>query len=91
MHHGERKAAVALLSVLPNATLVIAKLVIEILIGSVSVLSESIHSGVDLIAVLIAWFAVETSGRPADKEHPQVRVGALHRLPPHGPPRHVRG
>ncbi len=70
MQHGERKAAVALLSVLSNTTLVIAKLVIGILIGSVSVISEAIHSGVDLAAALIAWFAVKTSGRPADKEHP---------------------
>lgn len=60
----------ALLSVISNATLVIAKLIIGLLIGSVSVISEAIHSGVDLLAALIALFAVRTAGKPADEEHP---------------------
>ncbi len=34
--------------------------------GSVSILSEAVHSGIDLIA---AWFAVRESGKPADDEH----------------------
>jgi cation diffusion facilitator family transporter len=38
--------------------------------GSVSVISEAIHSGVDLLAAVIALFAVKTSGQPADTEHP---------------------
>ncbi|MCX5906504.1 MAG: cation diffusion facilitator family transporter, partial [Deltaproteobacteria bacterium] len=40
------------------------------LIGSVSVISEAIHSGVDLIAAVIALFSVRTSSRPADESHP---------------------
>lgn len=46
------------------------KLIIGISTGAVSIISESIHSGVDLLASLIAWFAVRTSGRPADHDHP---------------------
>ena len=65
-----RKSRVALLSVLSNATLVAAKLATGLLIGSVSVVSEAIHSGVDLVAAVIAWFAVRTSGKPADRQHP---------------------
>src|SRR5512135_2855406 len=65
-----RKSRVALLSVVSNATLVAAKLAIGLLIGSVSVVSEAIHSGVDLVAAVIAWFAVKTSGKPADRQHP---------------------
>jgi cation diffusion facilitator family transporter len=65
-----RKSSVALLSVASNATLVAAKLGIGMLIGSVSVISEAIHSGVDLVAAVIAWFAVRTSGKPADRQHP---------------------
>ncbi len=65
-----RKSSVALLSVMSNATLVAAKLAIGLLIGSVSVVSEAIHSGVDLVAAVIAWFAVRTSGKPADRQHP---------------------
>jgi len=65
----KQKNAVAVLSVASNTLLVIAKLVIGLAIGSVSVLSEAIHSGVDLVAALIALFAVRTSGKPADEQH----------------------
>lgn len=65
-----RKTGVAWLSVISNGTLVILKIVVGLLIGSVSVISEAIHSGVDLVAALIALFAVKTSGKPADEEHP---------------------
>lgn len=66
----KRKISVALLSVISNTTLVLLKLIIGIMISSVSVISEAIHSGVDLLAAIIALFAVRTSGKPADKEHP---------------------
>jgi cation diffusion facilitator family transporter len=64
-----RKSAVALLSVVSNTTLIALKLVVGLLSGSVSVISEAIHSGVDLLAALIALFAVRASGKPADEEH----------------------
>jgi cation diffusion facilitator family transporter len=64
-----QKSAVAALSVASNSLLVAAKLVIGLLIGSVSVVSEAIHSGVDLIASVIALVAVRTSSKPADEEH----------------------
>ena len=38
--------------------------------GSVSIISEAIHSGLDLLASFIAYFAVRISDKPADKEHP---------------------
>lgn len=65
-----RKSAVALLSVVSNATLVVLKVIVGVMIGSVSVISEAIHSGVDLLAAMIALFAVRTSGKPADERHP---------------------
>lgn len=65
-----RKTAVAWLSVISNTTLVLLKLIVGLLIGSVSVMSEAIHSGVDLLAAIIALFAVKTAGKPADKDHP---------------------
>jgi cation diffusion facilitator family transporter len=65
-----RKVAVARLSVVSNAVLVIGKLLIGLAIGSVSVLSEAIHSGVDLLAAAIALLAVRQSGRPGDQQHP---------------------
>lgn len=70
MNTQKSKTRVALLSVISNSTLVLMKVVIGLMIGSVSIISEGIHSGVDLIAALIALFSVRTSGLPADKRHP---------------------
>lgn len=65
-----QKNNVARLSVVSNSILVLLKILVGVLIGSVSVISEAIHSGVDLLAAVIAWFAVKTAGKPADKQHP---------------------
>jgi cation diffusion facilitator family transporter len=65
-----RKVCVASLSVFSNATLMVMKIIVGALIGSVSILSEAIHSGVDLIAAIIALFSVKTSSIPPDKRHP---------------------
>jgi cation diffusion facilitator family transporter len=65
-----RKVRVAILSVVSNTTLVVMKLFVGLLIGSVSIISEAIHSGVDLLAAIIALFSVKTSSIPADSEHP---------------------
>ena len=64
------KSRVATLSVVSNTCLVFIKIVVGLMIGSVSVLSEAIHSGVDLLAALIALFAVKESAKPADQDHP---------------------
>jgi cation diffusion facilitator family transporter len=65
-----RKRRAALLSILSNVVLVAAKLVVGILSGSVSVLSEAVHSATDLVASLIAFFSVRASDTPPDAEHP---------------------
>ncbi|OGS50407.1 MAG: hypothetical protein A3J79_03470 [Elusimicrobia bacterium RIFOXYB2_FULL_62_6] len=63
------KRNVVKLSVVSNSVLVVFKLAVGLLIGSVSVLSEAIHSGIDLVAALIAYVAVRSSAKPADKDH----------------------
>jgi cation diffusion facilitator family transporter len=65
-----RKVRVAALSVMSNTTLVVMKLIVGLLTGSISIISEAIHSGVDLIASIIALFSVKTSSLPPDKRHP---------------------
>lgn len=70
MNTTRRKTRAAAISVASNAALVVGKLVIGLLTGSVSVISEAIHSGIDLVAAAIALFAVRTANRPADKVHP---------------------
>ncbi len=64
------KTLTAALSVASNTMLVILKLIIGTIIGSVSVISEAIHSGVDLVAAVIALGAVRKSGKPEDAGHP---------------------
>jgi cation diffusion facilitator family transporter len=66
----KRKTRVAVLSVISNTALVLMKLVVGIMINSVSVISEAIHSGMDLVAAIIAWYSVRTSSKPADDDHP---------------------
>lgn len=66
----QEKTLAATLSVCSNAFLVAGKLAVGIAIGSVSVVSEAIHSAVDLLAAMIAWFAVRFSDQPADERHP---------------------
>lgn len=66
----DSKTRAAWLSVASNITLMSGKLIIGLMIGSVSVISEAIHSANDLLASFIAVFAVKNSGKPPDKEHP---------------------
>ncbi len=66
----KRKERVAMLSVASNSTLVVFKVIVGTLIGSVSIISEAIHSGMDLLAAIIATFAVKKSHLPADDVHP---------------------
>jgi cation diffusion facilitator family transporter len=69
MDNSMKKSRVAALSVVSNSSLVVFKLIVGIFSGAVSILSEAIHSGVDLVAALIAFFAVRAAGKPADEEH----------------------
>ena len=46
------------------------KLVIGLLTGSLGILSEAAHSGLDLVAALVTFFAVRLSDVPPDTEHP---------------------
>jgi cation diffusion facilitator family transporter len=64
------KTGAAGLSVLSNTLLILLKLVAGILSGSVSIIAEAIHSGIDLLAALIAFVCLRIAGRPADREHP---------------------
>jgi len=65
-----KKQKAAALSILSNTGLIILKVIAGILSGSVSIISEAIHSGMDLIAAVIAYISVTISGKPADENHP---------------------
>ena len=70
MDQNKQKMSAALLSVASNTVLVVAKLTIGLVSGSVSIISEAVHSSIDLVAAVIAWFSVREAGKPADQEHP---------------------
>src|SRR5512146_1622112 len=63
------KTRAALLSITSNTVLIALKLTVGFMMQSVSVISEAVHSGLDLVAAIIAWFSVRESGKPADDEH----------------------
>jgi divalent metal cation (Fe/Co/Zn/Cd) transporter len=65
----KEKKKVALISVFAAIFLTGFKLVIGVFTDSLGILSEALHSGLDLIAALITYFSVRISDKPADKEH----------------------
>ena len=64
------KVKIARLSIASNTFLIIMKLAVGIISGSVSIISEAIHSSVDLVAAIIAFFSVKVSDNPPDSRHP---------------------
>jgi len=64
-----RPQQVALGSLLVGAVICLAKLVVGILTGSLGIISEAAHSGLDVVASAFALVAVRTARRPADAEH----------------------
>jgi cation diffusion facilitator family transporter len=45
------------------------KVFLAVATGSLGILSEALHSGLDLIAAILTWFSVRVSDRPADSDH----------------------
>ena len=66
----ETKEKAALLSIVASACLSIAKLVAGLLSGSLALLSEALHGGLDTCATILTYFAVRTANKPADASHP---------------------
>ena len=63
------KKRVALISVFAAVFLTIFKIIVGILTGSLGILSEALHSGLDLVAAVITYFSVRLSDKPADGDH----------------------
>ena len=64
------KVKIARLSIVSNTLLIMMKLAAGIISGSVSIISEAIHSSMDLVAAVIAYFSVRVSDNPPDSRHP---------------------
>src|SRR5580698_691015 len=63
------KSRVAAISIFVSAGMAVAKFVVGIAIGSLALISEALHSSVDVVATIITWMVVRVSDKPADEEH----------------------
>jgi cation diffusion facilitator family transporter len=68
-HSDHSKTRVAAISILASAAMATAKLVVGVAIGSLALISEALHSAVDVVATVITWMVVRVSDKPADNEH----------------------
>src|ERR1022692_3227736 len=63
------KRAVAGSSVLAAIAITTLKIIVGVTTGSLGILSEAAHSGLDLIAAIVTFFSVRVSDKPADADH----------------------
>ena len=63
------KKDVALGSVIAAVFITIFKLIIGLMTMSLGIISEALHSALDMVAAIITYFSVRVSDRPADSEH----------------------
>lgn len=67
---GSIKKSAAFISILSNSSLIVLKIIAGLLSGSVSIISEAIHSSIDLIASFMSYFSIKQADKPADHLHP---------------------
>jgi cation diffusion facilitator family transporter len=65
-----KKSKTAKLSIYSNSFLIVLNLVVGLISGSVSIISEAVHTVIDLLAAVMAYFSVRISDKPADQKHP---------------------
>src|SRR3954451_5251975 len=63
------RSRAATVSIISNTLLIALKIVAGVLTGSVAILTEAMHSAIDLLASCIAWFSVRRAEEPADAQH----------------------
>jgi cation diffusion facilitator family transporter len=64
------KSGAAALSVASNSTLIAIKLAAGAITGSIAIITEAVHSLIDLVASVVAFASVRKADEPADAEHP---------------------
>lgn len=64
------KTGAALLSVVSNSVLIVLKVFAGIVTGSIAILTEAVHSAIDLLASIVALVSVRKAEEPADADHP---------------------
>src|SRR4051812_30439872 len=66
----DEKRGAALTSLLAAVGLTAFKIIVGVATGSLGILAEAAHSGLDLVAALMTFLAIRFSGQPPDREHP---------------------
>jgi cation diffusion facilitator family transporter len=69
VHNHALKARAAWVSIGSNSLLIVFKLVVGLMSGSIGIISEALHSGSDLVASFIALVSVRAAAKPADPSH----------------------
>jgi len=64
------KSRAAAISIASNVTLIILKLAAGAITGSIAIITEAIHSSIDLLASMVAFFSVRKAEEPPDPSHP---------------------
>jgi hypothetical protein len=64
------KSNTARLSIWSNITLIVLNTIVGLISGSVSILSEAIHTLIDLMAAIMAFYSIKIADKPADEDHP---------------------
>lgn len=64
------KTGPALLSIASNTLLIVVKVIAGLVTGSVAIMTEAMHSAVDLSASVVAYFSLRKADEPADESHP---------------------
>jgi cation diffusion facilitator family transporter len=64
------KSRAAGLSIFSNSVLIVLKLVAGALTGSIAIITEAVHSSIDLLASIVAFYSVRKADVPADEDHP---------------------
>jgi cation diffusion facilitator family transporter len=67
---GTVKTRAAALSIASNCALIALKLAAGAITGSVAIITEAMHSSIDLIASIVAFVSVRQADKPADADHP---------------------
>ncbi len=65
-----KKVKTARLSIYSNSLLIVLNLVVGIISGSISIISEAIHTLIDLLASVMAYFSIKLADKSADDGHP---------------------
>lgn len=65
----DKRTKPAFISILSNTFLVLLKLVVGTIIGSIAIVAEALHSAMDLAAAVIAYYSIKKAGAPPDEKH----------------------